>query len=328
MRYSMKRTAAIVIAVLLATPVWAEDGDGGYAGAQFQIPIGARPAGMGGAYLGVSDDGAGPLYNPAGIVSADHKLFATSYRVMDLDRKLGYLTFLLPTREKSVVGLNWHYFGSGSVQRRDSDGREIDGELSYNNHAVSALFAKRFEDYLSLGMRATYLHATFAEMASYSIGIDAGVMLYVSQLFDRDRREFMAVQDIRLGLVVKNIAAKYRWESGDYNVVYGGTFGSEQDDEVPLEVGLGGSARFLDRKLLVAADAYKNTEQDPRLHIGAEYFVVPELALRGGFSNGRLAAGTGYMFKFGRQMLAIDYAFSTDREDEGSEHIFSFDLLF
>jgi hypothetical protein len=30
----------------------------------------------------------------------------------------------------------------------------------------------------------------------------------------------------------------------------------------------------------------------------------------------------------GNRLLGIDYAFSTDKADEGSEHIFSFDLMF
>ena len=50
--------------------------------------------------------------------------------------------------------------------------------------------------------------------------------------------------------------------------------------------------------------------------------------LRAGYGDGRLAAGTGYLFAVGKHQLAIDYAFSTDKADEGSEHIFSFDLLF
>ncbi len=101
-----------------------------------------------------------------------------------------------------------------------------------------------------------------------------------------------------------------------------------QDDDVPVEIGLGAAARFLDRKLLVATDVLKNMEQDPDLHAGAEYYISEQLAFRGGFSAGRLTAGTGYMFRLGKQVLLIDYAFSTDKADEGSEHIFSIDLQF
>ena len=309
----------------------AEDGDGGYAGAFYQIPIGARPTALGGAYIAISDDGAAPLFNPAGIATVERKLFGTSYRVMDLDRQLGYATFLLPTRERSVLGFNFHYFGVGDIQRRDSDGRVLAGdELSFNNFVGSAMFAKQFEEYLSLGLKASYMQASFAEMTAFSVGIDFGMMLYVDNMMDRDKRMDMSIRDIRLGLVIKNLAATYRWDSGEYNDVFGsgGQLGVEQEDDVPIEVGLGGSARFFDRRLLLAADVYKNIEQNPRLHTGAEFLITPEFALRGGYSDKRLTAGTGYLFKIKNQLLAIDYAFATDRVDEGSEHIFSFDLIF
>ena len=331
-RISKSLLAAFSGAVLLlagsVTPSVAADGDGGYAGSYFQIPIGARPTAMGGAYIGLSDDGAGPLFNPAGMATQKNYLFATSYRVLQLDRKLGYVSFIMPTREKSVLGFNWHYYGSGSVERRNSDGNLSGGEISYNSHAVSVLFAKQFEEYMSLGIRAAYLHSTFAEMAAFSVGIDFGAMFYLSNLIDRDLRDEKAVQDIRVGVVLKNLAATYRWNSDDYNEVYGGDLGVEQDDDVPIEIGLGGSARFFQRKLVLAADIYKNVEQNARLHTGAEYFLTPEFALRGGYSDRRFTAGTGYIFKFSNQVLAIDYAFASGRVDEGSEHIFSFDVLF
>jgi len=84
-RYSQRLLAALLALTLVigtALPASAADGDGGYAGSYFQIPIGARPAAMGGAYLAVSDDGAAPLYNPAGIALMKKKLFAISYRVL------------------------------------------------------------------------------------------------------------------------------------------------------------------------------------------------------------------------------------------------------
>ena len=96
----------------------------------------------------------------------------------------------------------------------------------------------------------------------------------------------------------------------------------------PIEFGLGASARFLHRRLVLAADLSKNVEQDFVPRVGAEYLAYADLALRSGYSDGRFAAGTGYRFKLGNRLLAIDYAFSTDKVDEGAEHIFSFDLLF
>ncbi len=321
-----------IVAVLLLPPtiaLRAADGDGGQPGAFFRIPIGARPTAMGGAYLAISNDGAAPLFNPAGVVSLKKKLFATSYRAMDLDRSLGYITLLVPTREESTIGINWHYFGAGEITLRNSDGREIGREVSFNNHDISILFAKRFEEYLSLGLRAGYLYSTFAEMSTFSVGVDVGAMIYLSGFYNRERRDEAFMRDVQIGLTVKNLAATYRWDTEKYNEeIGGGDLSVEQEDKIPVEVGLGVSARFLKRKLLVATDIIKNEKQDPFFHGGAEYFISPEFAIRGGYSDGRFTAGTGYVFTIGNQVLAIDYAFATDKVDEGSEHIFSFDLLF
>jgi len=75
-------------------------------------------------------------------------------------------------------------------------------------------------------------------------------------------------------------------------------------------------------------DVRKNTKQSLDFHAGAEYQVAPEFAVRGGFSAGRFTVGTGYLFNLKHYQLAVDYAFSTDRAGEGSEHIFSMDFLF
>ncbi len=329
----MWRCGKIILVVVLglsAASLWAVDGNGGYAGSFFQVPIGARPTAMGGAYLAVSNDGAGMLFNPAGLTNLERPLFGSSYRFLALDRSLGYLTLLFPARGHSVIGVNWLYAGSGKVQARDSNGRELGYELGFSNHSFSVVFAKRFEKYFSAALKASYLQASFAEMLSYSVSIDIGVMLYISQFFSREKQFYMSVQDIQVGLVVRNLAAEYRWDNTNYLIAYGDptALGSVQDDKVPVEIGIGGSARFLNEKLLVALDVLKNEKQSLRPHIGAEYLLDPSFTLRGGYSDGRFTAGTGYLFHLGTRMLAIDYAFSTDRVDEGSEHIFSMDFLF
>jgi hypothetical protein len=319
----------MLIVFLLSSLVMAEDGKGGYAGAFFQVPIGARPTAMGGAYLGVSNDGAGFLFNPAGLSSLGQPMFATSYRFLQLDRKLGYAAALFPVRGHSVLGGSWLYSGSGAVATRDRDGVPIGTEIEQHNHQFSIVFAKRFQNNLSMGVKLNYLHSVFAEMAAYSIGFDFGLMLHVDQLISREKRDLMPVQDIQVGLAVRQLGMKYRWDTEKLPTELGGDFFAyEQDDDVPVNIGLGASARFFKRKLLLASDVSKNLKQDILPRAGAEYMVTDQFALRGGYGDSRLAAGLGYLFKFAKTNLAIDYAFSTDKVDEGSEHIFSFDLLF
>ncbi|MBK7140849.1 MAG: PorV/PorQ family protein [bacterium] len=326
----MKKNILIICFVLmLAVAAVAQDGNGGYAGAFFQVPVGARPTAMGGAYIAISNDGAGILFNPAGLSMLQRPLFATSYRFLQLDRKLGYATALFPVRGKSVLGGSWLYSGSGAVATRDRDGDLIGTEIEQQNHQFSIVFAKRFENYFSAGVKLNYLHSNFASMAAYSIGFDIGFMLHVDQLIDREKRDLMKVQDIQIGLSLRQLGMKYRWDTEKLPSELGGdAYAYEQDDEVPSDIGLGASARFFKRKLLLATDITKNLEQDIVPHVGAEYNLAKSFALRAGYGSSRATAGLGYLFKIGDNLLAIDYAFSTDRVEEGAEHIFSFDLLF
>ncbi len=328
----MKQTLLmLILAAVLTLPLssaHAEEADGGYAGAFLQIPVGARPTAMGGAYTALSNDGAAPLFNPAGITSLTRPLFSSSYRAMKLDRSLGFFSAFLPTRGQSVIGINWLYAGSGSVAARDAvDGDLLGHDVEFNQHSIGVLFAKRFTPRLSLGANFAYLVSTFPEETAFTVGVDVGAMLHVDYFFHREDREDMAIRDIQIGATVKNLGSNYSWSSDGYFDVYGGGRGGDTEEKVPMEFGLGVSARFLQRKLVLATDLLKNVEQSAELHAGAEYFISPEFAVRGGYSDERLTVGTGYLIRLKALSLAIDYAFATDKVDEGDEHIFSFDLL-
>jgi hypothetical protein len=327
----MRKSAfAIVLVLASAMAVWAADGDGGYAGSFLQVPIGARPTAMGGAYIAIANDGAGALYNPAGLSTLQKKMFATSYRAMDLDRRLGYVFLAFPTHLSSALGFHYLYAGSGSVDARNTDGDVLGWELAENNHVFSVVFAKRFERWFSAGIKMNYMYTRYWEMSANTVGIDLGTMFYISDLFGRVKRDRMPVQDIRVGLTLRSIGAVNNWNSDRYVREHlGRSFPAvEQEDDYPIEFGIGVSGRLMDRRLLLATDVKKNTQQGAAFHAGAEYFIRPQFAVRAGFSDGRLTAGTGYVFRLSNHVLAVDYAFSTDKADEGSEHIFSFDILF
>jgi hypothetical protein len=310
--------------------VTADEFNGGYAGAFFQIPIGARPTAMGGAYIAVSNDGAGILFNPAGLANLQKPLFATSYRLMQLDRRLGYAGFIAPVQGEAVLGVHWLYAGTGNIDGRRTDGELSGLEFSLDNHDFSIIFAKRFERYMSLGVKLNYLYSRFVEMSASSVGFDFGAMFYLMELIDREERDQFPVQDMQVGLTVKGLGMKYQWDNGKFirRYIDGAAASNVREDKVPIEVGLGASARFFDKKLLSAVDVVKNEKQSVTFRAGLEYYISRQFAIRGGYGGHRFAAGTGYIFKLGDRVLAIDYAFSTDKADEGSEHIFSFDILF
>ena len=273
----MARLAAILgLLTILAAGVSGNDGDGGHAAPWLQVPIGARPTAMGGAYLAVSDDGAAPLFNPAGLARLQRPMFSSSYRVMALGRKLGYVTALSPVRGEATLGVHWLYAGSGSVEARDSDGYLAGHDISMNSHQFAIVFAKRFERYFSLGVNLNYILSRMSELDASAVGFDFGLMVYVEQLYSRERRDLLPVRDIQIGITLKNFSKTLRWVSDKYDLKYStsGDIGSIQDDKVPVELGLGISARFFDRKLLTAIDLKKTTS--------SRFFYMPVQSISSG----------------------------------------------
>jgi len=302
--------------LLTAGMIQAEEEDGGYAGAFLRLPLQPRAAAMGGAYIGLSDDAAGQMFNPAGLTAVTSFDFSSAYRVMKLDRTLGYISVIIPTRLQSSLGISWIYAGSGDVARRTNSGNLSGGAISSDNHAFSVTFAKQFLPVLGAGARLNYYLKSFDDINANSIGVNLGVMISVDSLFEYGSMEERPVNDIKVGVILQNLAAKYSWEKENAGLQ------TDTDDEFPVEFGLGLSFRTLYRTLLFNIDGRKNSKQAFVFRAGSEYRVHKNVDLRAGVDDGNLTAGLGFRIPIGKNLMFIDYAFSMDRADEGDDHIF------
>ncbi len=307
--------------------VSAADGDGGYAASYLQIPLGARPSGMGGAYIAVSNDPAGVYYNPAGVTMLEKATIGTSYRVLALGRRLMYASAISPIQGDAILGGHWLHAGTEGVPARDGDGDLLDHELGESHNQLGFVFSKRFEKYFSLGATFSYVDVKLAEISSNSVGIDVGLILHLDQFFDRERRQNLPVGEPRLGLVVRQLAKKFTWNSEKYELAHSTSpLGADQTDNVPLEIGMGLSGKILKDKLLLDIDIVNSAKTGTDFRVGGEYAASPESRIRLGYGLEQVAFGAGYEFGFGKQKIRIDYAFSTNRAGADSEHIFSIDF--
>lgn len=320
----MKKQIALslIFMLLLSTGIRAESENGGHAGAFLKLAVQARPAAMGGAYIAVSDDAAGQLHNPAGTIAVRSKIFSSAYRVTKLDRKLGMVSVIFPTRRESALGLSWLYAGYGSVERRNTSGQLTGGSVSSNEHDFAVTFAKQFTPFLGLGTKLNYYYKRLADISANSIGINLGAMIYIDSLFEYGSMEGKPITDIKAGLIFNHLSAVYSWNSKS------STLAATQDDELPFVLGIGGSCRTFGRRLLLAVDLDKNFKESATLRAGAEYDMQNRLFLRAGLNDGVFTAGMGYGFLLGKNSLNFHYAFSAERTDEGSDHIISMEFLF
>ncbi len=321
----MRTTCLIALGLmLLAAGAGAESESGGHAGAFLQLGLSARATAMGQAYFAVSDDAVSVFYNPAGAPHVLKKEVGFSHRVMDLDRKLGYFSVILPVRNEATISVGWIFAGVNGLVERNSRG-EIGGDLDYSENALSLSFARRFSKYLSVGGTGRYYFSKLANVTTNTIGIDLGA--YCKLEPDIGLGPSSPIDMLRFGLVLGNLGAKYIWTTGDYWGQYGEQ-GDSRTDDFPMLIGGGVSVLTFDKKLLVAVDARKYSWHDLRLHGGVEYAPHEALRLRAGLDDFNPTFGGGVRRKLESFELAIDYGFSASKAGERSDHIFSLGLLF
>lgn len=81
-----------VVALLLASPLWADD-------AHYQnFALGAQGAALGGAFGAVADDASGLWYNPSGLVDGARHNVSINTTLYGIDRQLTYVKELDPAR--------------------------------------------------------------------------------------------------------------------------------------------------------------------------------------------------------------------------------------
>ncbi len=306
----------LILALLIPT-LYADDA-GGYAGAFLQLSVHPRAAGMGNAYAAVSDDPSGVFFNPAGVASLPRIGFSGGYRDMSLQRSLQHVVILFPVRGEAAIGFSGEMASMGNVIGRDSRGNET-GELKNLDAVISLAFARRFSRFVSIGGNARYYYKKLETTNAYSAGFDVGAMVHLDQesVLPPDG----AIDLLRFGVVVKNISAKYPWNTGNY-----WPLGTDVSDKVPLAVRAGASVLMLKHRLLMALDAEKDEERSLKLFVGGEVKIVPQLALRAGASGGEPAFGGGFILPINTRKVQIDVAVEQAPNIGGWESIFGFSI--
>ena len=312
--------------LFLFTAVLARAGDeGGYAGAFLRLDIGARVAGMGGAFVAVAEGPAGFHYNPAGPAWVTERMAEVTYRKMSFDRRYGFAGVLIPLRKEAAIVGSWVHAGVADVFERDGEGG-LGDEINESNNAIGFTFAKRFTPFLSLGTNLRYVQKNIANLNAYTVGFDFGLLIHVpnSSLSIGGPK---GLTDLRLGLAVERINYKFPWNTYDYWVQKGET-GQSFEERWPINIRTGMAVCAYEQQVTLAVDVEVNQESGSLFHAGLE--VVPHslLVLRGGMNGKHFTAGAGVKATVGRTALLVDYAFASTDEFINDEHLISIGVRF
>ncbi|MBP7892573.1 MAG: hypothetical protein KA063_03435 [Firmicutes bacterium] len=270
-------TAMVVFAAPAAFAQTDEDPVG--TGALFDIGMGARALGMGGAFVAVADDANALYYNPAGLALIEgHKATSLYSTLMGAGSYLG-AGYAQKNIGAAVFGL------MSTVDKTDEYGNPT-GELDYREGTVAGGYARAFGPFALGG--AVKLYAQEADVnRGFGATGDIGALISLPYL-----------GGIKFGAVARNMLGTIKFESG------------HKDNFDPSYV-LGLSLTPL-KGLIVAAD-YDVTHSIGR--VGAEYQIVDTFAARAGATVNAdkqfgFTAGAGFAY----ESFRFDYAYQFHAE--------------
>jgi hypothetical protein len=279
-----------------------EERRGTYGAAFLKIGLGARAAGMGGAFTAVADDGSAIYWNPAGLAQLKKREILAVHTRMFEEIEYEYLAYIHPLR-KVCIGVGIGYLHIGGIERRGS-GDELLGYFEARDMGLTFAIASKMKDLL-FGVSLKGIRQEIDLEMGDGYGVDAGI---IYKGFD---------PRISLGAYIRNI----------------GTIGwGKKTHQLPVDVGFGASHSFLRGRFIIASDIRLQADNRTRSHFGLEwrpFAMRMRCGYRSGYGRVGLEAATfGVGFHHTRKVLiSYDYAW-VGYGTLGQVHRFSINLKF
>lgn len=309
----MKNLKATIFVLFILTGFVYSGSNGGYAGAFQRIGLGARSMALGNTGLADEASGYSFFYNPATTAYVNGKIFSLSYSFMSLDRLFNFIGYSMKVPPGAGFSIGWINSGVGDIPEINSLG-EITGEIEHSLNGAYFNFARAFSKKISAGLTIKYLWENLGMGAdrykSAGWGWDFGTLYRFNK-------------NLTFAASVRDVASKLK-ASTDKLFEFGGT----TIDKFPVLYLVGAKYTTPFKWLHVLYDFETSNKNHMKHHLGLEAVYKDLLALRFGLNNGNFTAGAGMAFKLWRYKSRLDYAFVPSIVDEGSSHVFSWQIYF
>lgn len=306
MKGIIKITIVLIFIITLSTSQL--HGFASEAGAIFlTIYPGARPNGMGGAFVGLADDALSTFYNQGGMAFIESRNFYLMHAnwLPGLYPGMYYdiVSYVNPIKGWGTIGGNIIYLTTGETEARDDQGNPV-GTFRTFDVAFSLGYATKMSPFLGLGVGAKFIYSYLAppEIVEKVLNMRGGTG--ISWAVDISALYHTPIRGLNLGASLQNIGPSIQYAQ------------SGNKDPLPRTLRLGIAYKLFDtetNKLNFLADItkvvvnwsgdLKKENEDTWKSIGMEYTYFNLLTGRIGYfrdSSGKrigLTYGGGVQFK-------------------------------
>ena len=314
----MKRQIALAgLGALLLLPGLAQadifEKVGTFGGQFLKIGVGARGAGMGGAFVAMADDATAVFWNAAGIARVDPEKSQLSMNHANWPADLSFDQVGYVFHMKKIPGAFAVHARALTMQPMEETtafqpfgtGETFDAGML----AAGVTYARSFTDKFSAGLTANMIHTGLADLSQQTFSLDVGT------LYD------VGAAGMKIGMAIQNIGSQEKF--------------IEREARIPSIFRVGTSATLMssaDQKLVGSFEFSHPPDNSERANVGMEYSFRKYLFLRGGYAfhydSEGIAGGVGFHFPVSIAGMAdLDYSY-TDMLDLGAAHRFSMRFQF
>lgn len=305
-------------------------------GSFVDIGFGARPVGMGFAYVGLADDEYAGYWNPAGLTQMSQ--FGVSFTHTNQLQLIPYDFFsgaapLKPIGEniKQAVGLT--VISSG--------------DLALNEVSIHANYAISYKS-LSLGFGLKYRYAGFGNNVlnadDYLVFDPDEITTGMNQQVTGTAQGFgfdigllyKPYQRLQIGILLRDIYSPVTWSSSTKDAAYQAR--GDYDEEIPYEI-ITGFAFRISKSLLFTTDIQPalNSDRSHYVRLGTEAQLLEiydfEFLIRAGteqvvnsINDEKYAGGVGLVIPIKQVRIKTDYAYLI--QDLANTHRITFSIRF
>ena len=298
------------------------------------IPIGARPASLGNAYMAGSPDASSVFWNPAAValVPGTHVFLTQTQWIADINVMAAAASYEM--EGIGTFGVHFMNVSWGTINATQFTGEaslyEPLGTFEPQDFAIGITYAKQVSAKFSVGLNMRYIHENLMGDFVGSEGSFANPEEVRAEMdilaFDLATLFYTGYNDLRFGVSVKNLSAEkaYRFETFPLPLTF--TFGLAMDVMQAYFVEPGSP-----QSLTLLVDAVHPRDFSERVNLGVEYGYNEMFFLRGGYKTNHdeqgMTLGAGIDVNISDFLLGVDYSY-LDFGNFDAVHIFSFDFGF